>query len=81
MHPFGRCTCAQEGTCEWCKKTEGTILPMFEHHELGWVVLGIVKDRKRYLQSLGPAATPKPGVVEVLDEIEVRYQAKEPEDE
>ena len=19
LHPFGRCTCAGEGTCEWCR--------------------------------------------------------------
>jgi len=22
MHPFGRCTCAGEGTCAWCKESE-----------------------------------------------------------
>ena len=57
---------------------KGTILPMFEHYN--WLrgirdSMKIVEDRKRYLQSLGPAATPKPGVIEVLDEIMVQLKA------
>jgi hypothetical protein len=53
-------------------------LAVIEHYR--WLCgindsMKIVKDRKRFLQSLGPAATPKSGVIEILDEVLVQLKA------
>jgi hypothetical protein len=59
------------------KVQRSTLLAPKHYHWLRGIEdsMKIVEDRRRFLQSLGPAATPKPGVIEALDEILILLQA------